>query len=254
MPKTTSTSSTTPKRTPRKTTKPPTTPKPKTPPTGKSIIIDNTGKLTITIDSRESAWIKKWLPTQFKNVNFEVKALSEGDYGSEHVLIERKTISDLWSSLNDNRFHSQLDRLCTHHDKVIIYLITGSIDEWLYKMKQLHINVNEDIIDGCIASLLVRCNVRVICDSHEKAALKRMVRMILKVEAEGVLDMPSKRNPDMLAARLLNVSKTEWFAIKEMFGSSLCFLCNVSEKDLCKVKGIGPKKAKNIIQIMKHGW
>lgn len=237
---------------PRKTT--PKTPTATKKPTTTSTSTKNTGKLTIHLDSREPIWIKKWLPTQFKNIKFTGKALEEGDYASEHVLIERKSISDLWSSLQDGRFYTQLDRLCTHSDKVIIYLITGSIDEWLYKMKQLHINVNEDIIDGCIASLLVRSNVRVICDSHEKAALKRMVRMIIKIEDENVLDLPSKRNPDMLTARLLNISKAEWFAIKEMYGTSLCFLCNLSEKDLLKVKGIGPKKAKSILQIIKHGW
>lgn len=147
-----------------------------------------------------------------------------------------------------------MSRITTHQcDKVIIYLVTGSIDEWMYKMRKLHIKVSEDIIDGALASLLVRDNIRLLIDSNEKRALRRLVRMIIKIEDEGVLNVPSARNPDMLMARYLNIPKDTWFDIKETHGGSIKHLCALTEKDLLKVRGIGKIRAKKIIEILKNG-
>jgi len=180
--------------------------------------------------------------------------LVEGDIQSKTVLVERKTIPDLWASLNDGRFKSQVSRITTHQcDKVVIFLITGSIDEWVFKMRKLKINVNENMIDGAIASLLVRDNIRLLIDSNEKRALKRLVRMITKIEEEDVLNIPSARNTDMLMARYLNIPKDTWFDIKDMYGGSIRHLCSLTEKDLLKVRRIGKIRAKKIISILKNG-
>ena len=196
---------------------------------------ENPTTLTIQVDSREKAWIHTFLKKSFPNINFESKQLTTSDYMSKTVCIERKTIGDLWASIQDGRFHEQVNRMATFaNEKTVIYLIVGSIEEWeveyesnrkLLLKKGIKLRkANKDIIDGCIASLLVRENIRVIVNTNEKLGLKQMVRIIEKIEVEQTLDVPSKRNPDTLAARLLNISLTDWTALKEVHGSSLCHI------------------------------
>lgn len=223
-----------------------------------------TSKLTITIDSREPKTIHTFLKRSFPDIEFESAQMETGDYSSKSCLIERKSIADLWASIKDGRFHDQVNRMATFaNEKTVMYLITGSLDEWAIEyetMRKILIKkgkklpfANKELIDGCIASLLVRENIRVIINTNEKLGLKQMVRIIKKIE-EGDLDMPSKRNPDTLAARLLNIKLEEWNEIKTIHGCSLCHICNLTDKDLAKVTCLTPKKRKDILQILKHGW
>jgi len=211
--------------------------------------------LEIAIDVREPQWLRTWLPKQFKDIKFEFKTLIEGDFSSDHVLIERKSIDDLWSSLHDGRFRSQVSRLTTHQcDKIVMFLVVGSIDEFIYKMRKLHFKVSEDMLHGAIASLIVRDNIRVLCCSNEKHGLKEMVRVIQKIEEEDILNYPAARDENMLFARLLNIPKNTWFDIKETYGTSLKYLSSLDKKDFMKVKGIGKVKAESIVNILHNGW
>lgn len=218
----------------------------------------------VTIDDRElihNPWMLDYLKGEFPDVEFNVVRMEEGDFESEHVLVERKTIDDLWESLYDGRFHDQSDRLMTHMDeKVIIYLIVGSVDAWefkhmgMYKAKHTSRFPDRNIIDSMIASLIIRQNFRVICDSNERLGLKRMIRIMQKVEDEDVLDLPSQRNHAMLAARLFGMSKREAMSLIGLYGTSIADWCRLTKEQLTKVKGFGPAKADKFIEFCKHGW
>jgi ERCC4-type nuclease len=174
---------------------------------------------------------------------------------SKTVCVERKRIDDLWASIHDGRFRSQTSRITTHQsDKVVMYLIAGSIDEFIYTEYKRGVIIDENVLHGAIASLLVRDNIRVLYCTNEKNGLKQMVRFIQKIEEEDILNYPASRDCDMLFSRILNISKNMWFDIKEKYGTSLCHLCSLSEKDFMKVKGIGKVKAKTLVNLLKHGW
>lgn len=212
--------------------------------------------LDIIIDTREkSKLVTNWLPKQFPDVNFTFKTLQEGDFQSKSCIIERKSIDDLWNSIHDGRFRTQVSRICTHQcDKVVMYLILGSVDDYIAKMNNFHIKIDEDLIHGAVSSLLIRDNIRVLCYSNEKQGLKQMVKSIKKIEEENILNFPSSRDCDMLMARILNVPKTTWFNIKDVHGSSLSHLCTLSAKEFLKIPGIGPKKSKFIYDTLHNGW
>lgn len=218
--------------------------------------------MIITIDSREPGWVKEWLPKQFPKIKFKIEALKEGDYQSDcetgrppSVLCERKAIGDLYSSVmgskgKKGRFPFQVSRLTTHQcDKVVILLVTGSVDEYIYNMKKLHVTIDPDIIDGIIASVLVRDNIRVIVEYDEKNALKRMVRVMQKI-CDEQLDVPAHRNCDALTARLLNITLVQWKAIREAYGTDLSYIASLSEKQLMDVNGIGKVKARKIREML----
>jgi ERCC4-type nuclease len=103
--------------------------------------------ITIQIDYREVDLLKNIQHfienvEQFKNLVVETKNLSLGDISLiekrendtesvTHLLIERKTISDLVSSIKDGRYNEQSFRLneLEIHNHNILYLIEGDINK-----------------------------------------------------------------------------------------------------------------------------
>ncbi|MFA5760153.1 MAG: ERCC4 domain-containing protein [Dehalococcoidales bacterium] len=218
-------------------------------------------EFTVIVDDREDVHYLKHLQRTFPTIFFDYRRIEEGDYVSEHVMVERKTISDLWSSIHDGRFHSQVNRMMTHNpEKVIVYLVTGSVEAEKVKMDSLRergivtSKFDPDLLDSCIASLVVRENIRVICDTNELLGLNRIIKIMRKIEVENVLDMPSQRDPDMLAARLLNISKKDWFSIKKKFGTSFAYLSTLSVKDFMTLPGFGKIKSEKVHLILQNGW
>ena len=98
--------------------------------------------MLIEVDYREKKLIKllKSLLNlyKFKNIEIEVKNLPLGDIiikedeNSELLIIERKSINDLASSIRDGRYKEQSLRLSNTglHNHRIIYLIEGDISMW----------------------------------------------------------------------------------------------------------------------------
>lgn len=219
-------------------------------------------KFCITIDSREPAWIKEWLPTQFPEYKFVVEKLEEGDYQCGCVLVERKTWRDLYSSAyNDKgeRLDTQRMRLITHQeDKIVCFLITEDLDEYLVKTKMakkfINVEAIREFLESTVASLMSRDNFRIICGAHEKGALRTMVRMMYKIEVMQDLNIPCMRNPDAHMAKLLDIPLSLWLNIKETHGSSMTHLCSLKESDYTKVKGCGKARAKKIVCNLRNGF
>jgi len=217
--------------------------------------------LHVIIDTREKQWLKEWLPLTYPQHTFELKALKEGDFLSNpgtnrEVLVERKTVEDLYQSKYEGRLDKQLSRLTAHHNnKLVMLLITGSPEEFIKKMRKppVGIVIPPGLIDSIIASVLVRDNVRVLVDSDEETALRRMIAVMEKVE-DGNLGIPKIRNEDMLAARLCMITPEQWFTLKEKHGSSLVHIASLNERDLTEIKGVGKVKAKRVKEILNHGW
>jgi len=109
--------------------------------------------MIIQIDNREKDIIKlcnivlESDKERFKNISLEVKPLPIGDIllindGIETVIIERKTILDLSSSIKDGRYEEQSYRLngSLTHNHNIIYLIEGNFCQFPNIMKNKNIN------------------------------------------------------------------------------------------------------------------
>lgn len=196
-----------------------------------------------------------YLKSQFKSIEFVTAQLGEGDYLSDKVIVERKRIDDFDGSIS-GRLHDQISRLTTHHrDKLVVLGIAGSVDDYIMDMKKRRPKyvVDEERLHKMVASVMVRDDIRVVWHYHDKKMLKEIVYIMQAVE-DGKLDVPSVRNCDMLMARLLNVSKDQWYEIKKVYGTSPCFLCRLTKKQLMVVKGIGAKKADTILNFLQYGW
>lgn len=97
--------------------------------------------MLIKIDTRETALLQMIL-TQvstipvFKNIKIKSETLPIGDIiinddTEDKVIIERKSIADLLSSIKDGRYEEQSYRLngLNHHNHNIIYLIEGDVNK-----------------------------------------------------------------------------------------------------------------------------
>ena len=94
--------------------------------------------MKLVIDCREKELIKQinqqvLFTPNFKKIEVEIESLPIGDIiiknddGSDCLIIERKTIPDLLSSIKDGRYEEQSYRLngIEHHNHNILYLIEG---------------------------------------------------------------------------------------------------------------------------------
>jgi DNA excision repair protein ERCC-4 len=88
----------------------------------------NIENLRIVVDEREK---KSGIPDLLRavGINLEVKTLPIGDYiVAPETIVERKSISDLISSIFDGRLFDQCDRLKEHFAYPVI-LMEGNVDE-----------------------------------------------------------------------------------------------------------------------------
>lgn len=98
--------------------------------------------MKLLIDNREPSSIIKYIEALNKdnnNIIIDIKSLDIGDYifyddkeDKIKVIIERKSIEDLESSIKDGRYREQSVRLngCSTHNHNIIYLIEGNIETY----------------------------------------------------------------------------------------------------------------------------
>ena len=101
--------------------------------------------MKIVIDQREDNLLTLFsLESRFSEINFEVKHLKVGDvqifdnFGNLLLIIERKTVEDLISSINDKRYFKQLaDLLETNPTTGILFAIEGNYEQLPFFARKL---------------------------------------------------------------------------------------------------------------------
>lgn len=125
---------------------------------------------SLLIDYRESQ-LKEYFESydfskdkNLKKVNLKVENLDLGDIiikKNEKIIliIERKTLQDLYSSINDGRYKEQKVRLKSNfEDHQIVYIIEDSNTKFINKK----FNNVQSIIDGAILNSVFRDNIKVL--------------------------------------------------------------------------------------------
>ena len=111
--------------------------------------------MIIEVDNREPFIIKEYFSKSLNNITTKIKNLDQGDFiirdSEENILliIERKTIDDLLSSVKDTRYLEQSERymqLSIPNNK-IIYIIEGDYEKYNKNTKEFK------TIYSCIFSL-----------------------------------------------------------------------------------------------------
>lgn len=213
--------------------------------------------MRIFVDTREPKSYLVFLQKVFPDVTFVPRALGEGDFASEKVLVERKMLPDLYGSImgsknHKGRFQDQVGRLACHNDQIVMVMVIGNMKKFIETLGKNNIRINEDIMYGQLSSIMCRERIHVMWYEDEWTALICMVKFMKKIE-EGNYMIPSRREPDMLAARLFGITLTQWYDLSRKF-KTISNIGNAPEKDISTVYGIGKAKAKKVKDLINKGW
>jgi DNA excision repair protein ERCC-4 len=207
--------------------------------------------LRIVVDERER---KSGIPDLLRaiGVNLEVKTLPVGDYiVAPETIVERKSISDLISSVFDGRLFDQCNRLKEHFAHPVI-LMEGNVDEIE------HIVENPLVFYGAVSSIAIDFKIPIIPTPSAAHTAKLLISMCSRKEVTRGPFLKKIKKSDDLQRQQMSVLCSlpgigEKLAIRmlQKFGSPSRTL-NASFTELAKVEGLGEARAKKIKQMLEQ--
>ena len=210
----------------------------------------NLKNIRIVVDEREK---KSGIPGILKGIgiNLEIKTLPIGDYiVAPETVVERKTISDLVSSVFDGRLFDQCNRLKEHYQFPIL-LIEGNIDE----IEEL--TENSLVFYGAISSIALDFKIPVIHTPNASHTAKLLMSMCSRKDAsKGPFIKKIRKSNDIqkqqlsMLCSLPGVGEKTAIRMLEKFGTPLRVLSS-STTELSKVSGLGEARAKNIKKMLE---
>ena len=210
----------------------------------------NLKELRIVVDEREK---KSGIPDLLKaiGINLEIKTLPIGDYiVAPETIIERKSISDLISSIFDGRLFDQCNRLKEHFQFPII-LVEGDVT----KIEQLA--DNPLVFYGAMSSIVLDFKIPIIPTANVSHTAKLLVSMCSRKDvAKGPFIKKIKKSNDLqkqqlaMLCSLPNVGEKIAIRMLEKFGTPLEVL-SASTADLSKINGLGNTRAKKIKKMLQ---
>jgi len=211
----------------------------------------NLKNLRIVVDEREK---KSGIPDLLKGtgINLEIKTLPVGDYiVAPETVVERKTISDLVSSIFDGRLFDQCHRLKEHYQFPIL-IIEGDIDE----IEEL--TENPFVFYGAISSIAIDFKIPVIHTPNASHTSKLLISMCSRKDAsKGPFIKKIRKSRDIqkqqlsVLCSLPGVGEKTAIRMLEKFGTPLMVLSS-SITELSKVGGLGEARAKNIKKVLQE--
>jgi DNA excision repair protein ERCC-4 len=210
----------------------------------------NLKNLRIVVDEREK---KSGIPDLLKGtgINLEIKTLPVGDYiVAPETVVERKTVSDLISSIFDGRLFDQCHRLKEHYQFPIL-IIEGDIDE----IEEL--TENPLVFYGAISSIAIDFKIPVIPTPNATHTSKLLISMCSRKDAsKGPFIKKIRKSNDLqkqqlsMLCSLPGVGEKTAIRMLEKFGTPLRVLSS-SIIELSKVSGLGEARAKNIKKVLQ---
>ncbi len=201
-------------------------------------------KITIVADHREknASVISELIK---RNVNVKIEHLSVADYLVNGWAIERKTLSDLKSSIINKRILSQLPELKQYPKHIL--LIEGIQEEGLYKEI-----IHENAFRGFLLSLVIEYNVPFIFTLNAEDTAKYLI-VLAKKQSGGEISLRPKKIAKTKEEKIKfilegfpNIGPINSKKLLAIFGS-LKKIINASESALTKIVGIKAKEIKSLI-------
>lgn len=206
--------------------------------------------LRIIVDEREK---KSRIPDLLKavGINLEIKTLPIGDYiVAPETVVERKSISDLVSSVFDGRLFDQCNRLKEHFANPVI-LMEGNVDE----IEQ--IVENPFVFYGALSTVAIDFKIPIVSTPNAIHTAKMLVSMCSRKEtSKGPFLKKIKKSDDLqrqqlsVLCSLPGVGEKLAARMLERFGTPSRTL-NAPLSELAKVEGLGEARARRIKQMLE---
>ena len=210
----------------------------------------NLSQLRIVADEREK---KSGIPNLLKGIgiNLEIKTLPIGDYiVAPETIVERKSISDLVSSVFDGRLFDQCSRMKENFQFPII-IIEGDTNE----IEEL--TENPFIFYGAVSSVAIDFKIPIISTPNASHTAKLLVSMCSRKDTTKGSFIKKIRNSNDIQRQQLSVLSSlpgvgEKTAIRmlEKFGTPLKVF-SASSTELSKISGLGELRAKKIKKMLQ---
>lgn len=207
-------------------------------------------QLRIIVDEREK---KSGIPDLLKavGVNIEIKTLPVGDYiVAPEIVVERKSIRDLISSIFDGRLFDQCNRLREHFQHPVI-LMEGNVDE-IEEFTE-----NPLVFYGALSSIALDFKIPVLPTPNATHTAKLLVSMSSRKDTtKGPFLKKIKKSSDLqrqqlsVLCSLPGVGEKLATRMLEKFGTPLQVL-GASSVELSKVEGLGKERAKKIREMLE---
>ena len=210
----------------------------------------NLSQLRIVVDEREK---KSGIPSLLKGIgiNLEVKTLLVGDYiVAPETVVERKSISDLVSSVFDGRLFDQCNRMKENFQFPII-IIEGDTDEIEELIE------NPFVFYGAVSSVAIDFKIPVISTPNASHTAKLLVSMCSRKDiSKGPFIKKIRKSEDTqrqqlsILCSLPGVGEKTAVRMLEKFGTPLkVFSASVTE--LSKITSLGQARAKKIKKMLQ---
>ncbi|MFM7797078.1 MAG: ERCC4 domain-containing protein [Candidatus Nitrosotenuis sp.] len=207
--------------------------------------------LRIVVDEREK---KSGIPDLLRavGINLEIKTLPIGDYiVASETIVERKSVSDLISSIFDGRLFDQCNRLKENYSNPII-LMEGNVAE-IEKIVE-----NPLVFYGALATIAIDFKIPIIPTPSATHTAKMLISMCSRKDSSRGPFLKKIKKSDDLSRQQLSVLCSlpgigEKLASRMLvkFGSPNKTL-NASLAELAKVEGLSEIRAKKIKQILEE--
>ena len=199
-------------------------------------------KIKIIVDNREK---NSLIPSILLSLDFQIefKQLPIADYLINSTAIERKTISDLKSSIINKRIFSQLNEIKQYPKH---FLIIEGPQEELYNNSVLHQNA----VRGFLLSAILEFQIPIIFANSEKETASYISVLANKKSKEFSL-RPSKislnkeEQIQFILEGFPNIGPIKAKSLLQKF-KSLKNIINASEEDLSEILG---KRAKEFMDL-----
>ena len=210
----------------------------------------NLSQLRIVADEREK---KSGIPNLLKGIgiNLEIKTLPVGDYiVAPETIVERKSISDLVSSVFDGRLFDQCNRMKENFQFPII-IIEGDTNEIEELIE------NPFVFYGAVSSVAIDFKIPIISTPNASHTAKLLVSMCSRKDVTKGPFIKKIRKSDDLQRQQLSVLSSlpgvgEKTAIRmlEKFGTPLKVF-SASSTELSKISSLGESRAKKIKKMLQ---
>jgi len=211
--------------------------------------------MDVLVDSREPKKFYDFLVAAFPEHNISRGPSSECDYLTDTCIVERKTLMDLHGSVigKEKRFFDQRERIWVREDSVRLLLITGSTKDYIDECNNQGIEPKMDTLYSAISSSLYRYDMHTLWVQNDWDGLIEMMRIMERID-KGQYMVPSKKDPDVLSAKLCGVTMAQWRVIREKFGPSFVDIAAHKPEDLTCVYGIVLTKSEKVIRMLSDGY
>ena len=187
-------------------------------------------------------------------VTLRLQRLPAGDYAmGERVLVERKTARDFVDTLVDRDLLGQMKALSASAARPVLIIEGGD----LYTQRDIHPNA----IRGTLAAIAVDMGISILF-SRDEEDTAQILAVLARREEGGAREprLPQKKavrslqeQQELLIASFPDIGLKNARLLLDHFGSVRAVI-DAGQEDLCQVKGIGEKRARQIFELARRAY